>query len=108
MEDKEMTEETSGMNTLIDEVAEMLNWSQEETRNFLSCFVSDSPDGLEADLIAACEWAKKTEAMAAVVGTMKQSPPGLLEARWLRDSEDVALRINPEIPPGDIKVIHHD
>jgi len=103
-----MTDEASGMNTLIEEVAEMMNWSQQETRNFLSCFVSDSPDGLEADLIAACEWAKKAETMAALVSTMKQSPRGLLEARWLRDSEDVALRINPEIPPGDIKVDRHD
>ena len=103
-----MTDEVSGMNTLIEEVAEMMNWSQQETRNFLSCFVSDSPDGLEADLIAACEWAKKAETMAALVSTMKQSPRGLLEARWLRDSEEVALRINPEIPPGDIKVVRHD
>lgn len=103
-----MTDEASGMNTLIEEVAEMMNWSQQETRNFLSCFVSDSPDGLEADLIAACEWAKKAETMAALVSTMKQSPRGLLEARWIRDSEEVALRINPEIPPGDIKVIRHD
>jgi len=103
-----MTDEVSGMNTLIEEVAEMMNWSQQETRNFLSCFVSDSPDGLEADLIAACEWAKKAETMAALVSTMKQSPRGLLEARWLRDSEEVALRINPECPPGDIKVVRHD
>lgn len=103
-----MTEEATAMDTLIEEVAEMLEWSREETRNFLSCFVSDSPEGLRTDLIAACEWARKAEAMAAVVGTMKQSPRGLLEARWLRDSEDVALRINPEIPPGDIKVIRHD
>jgi hypothetical protein len=103
-----MTDEASGMNTLIEEVAEMMNWSQQETRNFLSCFVSDSPDGLEADLIAACEWAKKAETMAALVSTMKQSPRGLLEARWLRDSEEVALRINPDIPPGDIKVDRHD
>lgn len=103
-----MTDEASGMNTLIEEVAEMMNWSQQETRNFLSCFVSDSPDGLEADLIAACEWAKKAETMAALVSTMKQSPHGLLEAKWLRDSEEVALRINPEIPPGEIKLIRHD
>jgi hypothetical protein len=46
--------------------------------------------------------------MAALVSTMKQSPRGLLEARWLRDSEEVALRINPEIPPGEIKLIRHD
>lgn len=103
-----MTDGATAMDTLIEEVAEMLEWSQEETRNFLSCFVSDSPDGLEADLIAACEWAKKAETMAALVSTMKQSPRGLLEAKWLRDAEEVALRVSADIPPGDLKVVRHD
>lgn len=98
-----MTNGATAMDDLIEEVAEMLEWSREETRNFLSCFVSDSPDGLEADLIAACEWARQAETMAALVSTMKQSPPGLFEARWMRDSEEVALRINPDIRPEDIK-----
>ncbi len=103
-----MTDGATTMDTLIEEVAEMLEWSQEETRNFLSCFVSESPEGLRTDLIAACEWAKNAETMAAMISTMKQSPRGLLEARWLRDAEEVALRINPDIPPGDIKVVRHD
>ena len=89
-----MSEAADAMNTLIEEVAEAMEWSTKETRNFLRCFRSDSPENLREDLMAACQWAQEIEARAALVSLMKGEANGFLEAKWDRQNKDVALGIN--------------
>lgn len=82
------------MNEFLMIVAEAMDWTEDQARNFMGHFVSDDPEKLRADLEAACEWARKVEKEAALIDVMKTMPARSMTAKW--NGGDMTLALSPE------------
>lgn len=82
------------MSDLIKNVAEAMQWTEDEARNFLGHFIADDPEQLRTDLEAACEWAREAEKKAALIDVMKTMPAGSMTARW--NGGDMTIGLSPE------------
>lgn len=86
------------MSELIKSVADAMQWTEDEARNFLGHFVADGPEQLRADLEAACEWAQMAEKKAALIDVMKTMPAGSMTAKW--NNGDMTICLSPERMKG--------
>ena len=87
----------SDFDDFIKEIAERMEWTEDEARNFLGHFEARSPDALRLDLLAACEWARKTEKEAAIIDVMKTMPARSMTARW--NGGNLTIALSPERLP---------
>lgn len=82
------------MNEFVKEVAEAMDWTEDQARNFMGHFEAPDPEALRTDLMAACEWAKKIEKEAALIDVMKTMPARSMTARW--NGGDMTIGLSPE------------
>ena len=82
------------MNDFLKEIAEAMDWTEDEARNFLGQWESEDPETLRTDIMAACEWAREIEKKAALISVMKTMPARSMTARW--NGGDMTIGLSPE------------
>ena len=82
---------------LIRTAMSLTGWDEEDTRNFLSCLVADTPDALMEEASDALEFARRIEMQAAAIDIMKQVGGRALSAQMTPTRDDIALRFRPDI-----------
>lgn len=89
-----MTAQPHTVDFLVQQLGQAMDWTEEETRNFMRAMRAPSADPLMEHLEKAFEYAKRIETAHAMITLIKTLPPGTIEAQW--NGTELAVRINPE------------